>query len=148
MNIERASAGIRRLYVDSSPLIYYVERNTRYLSKMRRFINLIDTASFAAISSTLTLAEVLVGPYKSGDDERLSAYLEILEQSDHYRLRPVTSKIVRSAAELRARYNLRTPDAAHIATVKDSSCDALLTNDLRLKRILELPVLVLDELEL
>ena len=56
--------------------------------------------------------------------------------------------IADAAAELRARYNLRMPDALHVAAALSTSCDALLTNDARLKRVQELPILVLDELEL
>jgi predicted nucleic acid-binding protein len=53
-----------------------------------------------------------------------------------------------SAADLWARYNLRTPDALHVATAIDARCDVLLTNDAEIKRIREIVVLVLDELEL
>jgi predicted nucleic acid-binding protein len=49
---------------------------------------------------------------------------------------------------LRARYNLRTPDALHVATRIDATCDAFLTNDAGIKRVIEIAVLVLDELEL
>ena len=61
---------------------------------------------------------------------------------------PVTLPIAESAADLRARYNLRTPDALHVASALSSGCDAFLTNDAGLKRVQELPILVLDELEL
>ena len=49
---------------------------------------------------------------------------------------------------MRARYNLRTPDALHVATAVPAGCDAMLTNDAQLKRVQELSILVLDELEL
>jgi predicted nucleic acid-binding protein len=52
------------------------------------------------------------------------------------------------AAELRARYNLRTPDALHIACAIDTGCDAFLTNDTGIKRVNEIRILVLDDLEL
>ena len=61
---------------------------------------------------------------------------------------PVTSRIAESAADLRARYNLRTPDALHVAAGIDARCDAFLTNDTGIKRVTEIAVLVLDELEL
>ena len=64
------------------------------------------------------------------------------------RLIPVTFEIADKAAQLRAQYNLRTPDALHIASAIESGCQALLTNDLGIKRVTELRVLVLDELEL
>jgi len=38
------------------------------------------------------------------------------------------------AAELRARYGLRTPDALHLACAQHHGCQALWTNDDRLAR--------------
>lgn len=60
----------------------------------------------------------------------------------------VTSTIAENAARLRAKYNLRTPDALHVATALQTNCNAFLTNDLGLKRVNEIVVLVLDDLEL
>jgi len=51
-------------------------------------------------------------------------------------------------AELRARHNLRTPDALQIAAALVTGCQAFLTNDGSLKRVTDLSVLVLDELSL
>jgi len=71
-----------------------------------------------------------------------------LLNSGRFRLLQVTSRIAESAADLRARYNLRTPDALHVAAGIDARCDAFLTNDTGIKRVTEIAVLVLDELEL
>lgn len=60
---------------------------------------------------------------------------------------PVSVAIAERAAHLRAQYRLRTPDAIHIATAMIAGCDAFLTNDLNLKRVQEIRVLVLEELE-
>jgi predicted nucleic acid-binding protein len=40
------------------------------------------------------------------------------------------------------------PDALQIATAVESGCEGFLTNDLTIKRIQEIKILVLDELEL
>jgi len=50
------------------------------------------------------------------------------------------------AASLRARYRLRTPDAIQIATALQTRVDAFLTNDRDLRRVEEVPVLLIDEL--
>lgn len=50
------------------------------------------------------------------------------------------------SAELRARYNLGLPDAFQCAVAFETGCDAFLTNDVALKRVAGLNVLVLDEL--
>lgn len=53
-----------------------------------------------------------------------------------------------SAASLRARYQLKTPDALDVATAIEMGCDAFLTNDAGIKRVTELHVLILNEIEL
>ena len=53
----------------------------------------------------------------------------------------------RRAAELRVRYNPSLTDAFQIAVALQSGCDAFLTNDMTLKRVSELSVIVLEEME-
>lgn len=60
---------------------------------------------------------------------------------------PVNAIVAEQAAQLRTIYRLRTPDALHVATALVSGCDAFLTNDIKLKRVVEIPVLVFDELD-
>jgi predicted nucleic acid-binding protein len=43
---------------------------------------------------------------------------------------------------------LRTPDALQIATALEAGCEAFLSNDAGLRRVTELRVLILDDLEL
>ncbi|WP_404987325.1 type II toxin-antitoxin system VapC family toxin [Candidatus Hadarchaeum sp.] len=54
--------------------------------------------------------------------------------------------IAERAADLRARYGLRTPDALQVATALHAGATAFLTNDARLKAVRELEVVLLDEL--
>lgn len=52
------------------------------------------------------------------------------------------------AAEIRARYRVSLLNALQIATAIQAHCDAFLTNDYDLKRIQELPVLIIEEISL
>ena len=56
--------------------------------------------------------------------------------------------IARHAALLRASYNLSLTDAFQISAALAFGCSAFLTNDVALKRVTELRVLVIGELEL
>ena len=137
---------VRRLYIDSAPLIYYVEENAAYLDMMREIVGIVDQTDLLAFSSVLTLAEVLVLPLRQGDQQLVQAYQEILVASDDYELVVVTPEIAVTAADIRARYGLGTPDSIHVATAIATHCDAMLTNDSDMKRIKELSVLLLDDL--
>jgi predicted nucleic acid-binding protein len=60
-------------------------------------------------------------------------------------LLPIDSSIAEQAAELRAQFNIHTPDALQIAAALSAGCEAFLTNDRRLKRVTHLPILLVDE---
>lgn len=49
------------------------------------------------------------------------------------------------AAQLRASYNLTLTDAFQVAIAILSGCDAFLTNDIELKRIKDIPIIVVSE---
>ena len=114
---------------------------------MQRIVRIIQMTDLKAYSSALTMAEVLVMPLRQGDQRLVRAYKEILSFSGAYTLSPVTADIGAEAADLRARYRLRTPDALHVATAIATYCEAMLTNDSDMKRINELSILLLDDLE-
>lgn len=148
MIIDDALKGVQRLYVETAPLIYYVEVHPTYAAKMDTIIQTLEATPIAAVSSVITLTEVLNQPIKAGDKRLEQEYRDILVNSGGYQLVPVTVQIAEKAADLRARYGLRTPDALHVASALYVGCDAFLTNDASLKRVAELPILFLDELEL
>ncbi|MDQ7036931.1 MAG: type II toxin-antitoxin system VapC family toxin, partial [Anaerolineae bacterium] len=129
-------------------LSYYVEENPTYLDKMDAIIKQVEETSIEVVSSVITLTEVLNHPIKQGNSQLEQEYRDILVNSSDYRLLPITLTIAESAANLRARYNLRTPDALHVATAIEAQCDAFLTNDLGIKRVSEITILLLDELDL
>lgn len=148
MKIGEALQSVQRLYVDSAPLIYYVEENAAYIAKMDQIIELIDDDALLAVTSVIILPEVLAQPVRLGRPEIEQAYRDILLNSKQIRLISVSRAIAEKAIDLRARYNLRTADALHIATAIRGKCEAFLTNDFGLKRVTEISILVLDELEL
>jgi predicted nucleic acid-binding protein len=148
MKISEALHAVQNLYIDTAPLIYYVEVNPNYIAKMDIIVDAIESKAFTAYSAVLTLTEVLVHPLRKGNDRLKQQYHNILVENADIQLLPLTARIAESAADLCARYNLRTPDALHVAAAIDKGCDAFLTNDVRLNRIKEIAVLVLDELEL
>jgi predicted nucleic acid-binding protein len=146
--IRDALSGVSRLYIEAAPLIYYVEANPVYVDRMEEVISLIEDIPVRAVSSVITLTEVLNQPVRLGRVDLEQQYKAILFSSPMFQLFPVSLTIADSAARLRARYNLRTPDALHIATAISAGCQAFLTNDNTLKRVTELSILILDDLEI
>ena len=61
---------------------------------------------------------------------------------------PLAISTARRTAELRAQYNIRIPDVIHLVTALDYGADALLTNDVGLKKVSKIQILILGELEI
>jgi predicted nucleic acid-binding protein len=114
---------------------------------MDAIIEQIERAAVEAFSSVILLPEVLMLPTRLGKTELVKAYREILFNSQHFQLVAVSLQIGERATGLRAQYNLRTPDAIHVATALEMGCEAFLTNDNGLKRVGEIRVLILDNVE-
>ncbi|MEO8608692.1 MAG: type II toxin-antitoxin system VapC family toxin [Chloroflexota bacterium] len=147
MKISDALAHIQRLYIETAPFIYYVEYHPIYGDKMDDIFDIVNRDAIEVVTSVITLTETLTKPLKTGDKIVVQAYRTLLQQTRYITPVSINMAIAESAADLRSRYNLRTPDALHIATALNNHADAFLTNDLTLQRVKELPILVLDELD-
>lgn len=99
------------------------------------------------MSGVITLTEVLVHPLRQGDLALAQRYRMMLTQNQDFQLCAVTEFVAEKAAELRARHNLRTPDALHVATAIEYGCDTILTNDRGIARVSDIRVLILDDLK-
>ena len=86
-------------------------------------------------------------PYRSGDTVVADRFRRAIAGDPRIEYRGVDA-VVELAAEARARYNLALTDAFQVAVALGAGCDAILTNDLGMRRVTELTVLVLDDLEL
>ena len=148
MKVDEALKDVQRIALDTAPLIYYVENHPTYADLVHPIIERISLGQLDAIGSALLLTELLVHPIRTGDKELAEKYAAILSESGGFRIVSVDRQVARLAADLRVTYNLRTPDALHIACALTSKCDAFLTNDKDFRRISEINVILLDELEL
>jgi predicted nucleic acid-binding protein len=148
IKLDDALSGIIRLGLDTAPVIYFVEANPKYDALVTAIFQRIANGALKGITSVITFTEVLVQPLRQGDTELYHKYFNLLLNSANFETEAVDTVMAKRAAALRANYNLRTPDALQIAAALELGCQAFLTNDIPLKRVTELRVLILDELEL
>ena len=146
--LDTALTGVRNLGLDTAPVIYFVEKHPKYDALVTEIFQRIDNDKLVGITSVVTFAEVLVQPIRQGDSKLEQEYSELLLHSANFETMPIDSDTAKCAATLRAVHNLRIPDALQIATALEFNCQVFLTNDKQLKRVTELGVLILDELEL
>jgi predicted nucleic acid-binding protein len=125
-----------RVYLDSNVFITAMETPGAHSDHAWWIIHAIDDGKIAAVTSELTLAEVLVKPMQLGDAEFASAYEEMIAPGPNFEVLAVRRDILVDAARLRARRNaIRLPDAIHIATALASSCTHMVSDDQQLRSI-------------
>ena len=112
--------------VDTAPFIYVLESHPQFADQ---FVGLFEAAAAGDLTialSTITLAEVLTGPFKAGQTALAKRYEKALSQ---YNVIPVSTPIATLAAQLRAQYRLKLPDAIQLATGLDIGAAAFVTHD-------------------
>lgn len=132
--------------LDTAPLIYFIEENPNYLNVTDAFFEALFRGEFSVVTSVLTITEVLVYPLRQGNTILAQQYRDILFNAQGLTTIEVFPDIAETAAQLRANYNLRTPDAIQIATAIRGCASFFLTNDARLPSLPGLSVLVLEQL--
>jgi predicted nucleic acid-binding protein len=146
MRIAAALANVRELFLDTAPIIYHVEGNLAYQPLTDQVFQAIQSGTISAVTSSITLSECLVHPYRRGNMALAQKFRNVITAGMNTRYVGV-DVVAERAAEVRARYNLKLADSFQIAAAIAAGCDAFLTNDSALKRVSGITILVLDELE-
>ena len=115
------------IYLDSCLLIYAIERDPKF-GQQTLDVLAGETDNNFAISPLVKL-ECLVQPIESANVE-LQRYYE--SAFDTLTTLSIPEVVYLQAAQLRARFRIRTPDALHIACAQHHRCAWLWTNDDRL----------------
>ncbi len=131
--------------LDTLVFIYHFEGNPRYVPLTTSLFRRIESREMNAITSVLTLTELLTGPKMHGRDELVATYERLLAVFPNLSLLAVDQSIARLAADLRAECGLRTPDALQIATAMESGAQVFITNDRSMKKVTHLDILLLDD---
>lgn len=131
--------------LDTSPLIYYIEKHPKYINALRPLFSEISSGGLIGFTSTISLLEVMVLPLRRGNIALAEKYKEIMLYSDNFTVYEISNDISELAARIRAKYEIRTPDALQIATGVFKKANIFLTNDSRLKKIEEIGILLVEE---
>ncbi len=141
MEVEKA----KNLFLDTSVFIYYMEEHPVYCKFINDIFNLVQKGDKIVHTSIVTLIEVLVKPISEGRYDLVDEYKDLLTNSKNLILHDILPAIAVKSAELRAKYKIRIPDAIQIASTIVYDGDVFITNDKRLNKVSEVPVMILDE---
>jgi predicted nucleic acid-binding protein len=124
----------KKVFIDTAPFIYYIEGNIQYQNILNKLFKLNSTGEIFFATSVLTLLELLVVPIRNKRFDLVEQYENIFSNSTSLELIEINLKISKLAAEFRAQFNFKTPDAIQLASASLSKADFFLTNDKQLKQ--------------
>lgn len=135
----------RRIYLDANILIAAFENPGAHSDHAWWILYAIEDSEISAVTSEMTLAEILVKPIELGDAELAKAYEDMVATTTGFEVLPVRRDILIEAARLRARYrSIKLPDAIHLATAMAAKCSHVVSDDRRLPPIEGIKVLNVD----
>jgi predicted nucleic acid-binding protein len=130
--------------LDTSIFIYQLDVNPSYFPLTDAVFAWLEENS--AVTSTLSMTELLVPAYRIGDQRLMKTYYGLLKTYPNLTWIAPELDVAAVAARLRADYRLKTPDAIQAATAVYAKASAFMTNDPVFQRVRELDVLLLGEL--
>jgi len=125
----------KKLYFDTNLFIYAVETtetNHPYLAVIDHLFSMAEKGEIQAITSELSLAETLVGAYKTSS-ELVVLYEELLSNRTELAVFPIDKAVLRSAAYTRTVVKIALADAIHVATAINEQADIFISNDEKLR---------------
>ena len=118
-----------RIFIDSAPIIYFLEDHPELGPRFAGIFDRAEAGDYELVISTVSLAEVLTGPLRLGNERLADEYREALTAPPTWLAADLTPEIAHRAARIRSRSPLRLPDAVQVATAFETSCAALVTHD-------------------
>lgn len=135
----------RSIFLDTSAFIYFIERHPRYYSFCESLFGSIEAGHVRASTSTLTLLEILVQPYRLKKDDLVLKFYSLLTTYPHLTWVPLTLDVADRAARLRAEYRLKTPDAIQAASAISYGAAGFICNDRAFEKVTEIECLVIAD---
>ncbi len=130
------------IYLDANVVIRLVEGDAPTRAPLVARLASSLGVSGSLVTSRLSRLECRSKPLRAGDAATLAQF-DVFFAGVELVLIEVTAAVVERATELRAKYNLNTPDALHYATAMEAGVAVFLTGDRGFARCSEMPVEIL-----
>lgn len=134
-----------RIGIDTNVFIYFLEDHSKYGLWCSSLFDQIEGGRNPAVTSTITLLELLVQPYRDQKDDLAQKIFALVGTYPKLHWIPVTLEIADHGAQLRARYRLSTPDSIQLATAINYKANRFYGNDRGLRKVQEIQCLILDD---
>ena len=134
----------RRVYLDANVFIYFLDGRSAKAESAGAVLRAAAEGQFQAVTGDAAIAEVLVGPYRTGDPLLVRRVHAFFDQPGLLHVVGHSRGAFEDAAMVRATTDSAFIDALHIATAAEAGCDVLVTSDRRMRSALGVDVVGLS----
>jgi predicted nucleic acid-binding protein len=117
-----------RIYWDTMLFVYWLEDHPRYAKRVRHILSKMKERQDQLCTSSFTVGEILVGPYKMGASETTRQIREVFK-APFVEVIPYTIETADLYAGIRAQHGVSPADSIHLACAAQARIDLFLTND-------------------
>lgn len=142
-DLARRLSTLRLIALDTMVFAYHLADHPRYSALTTAVLDAVESGRLNAVTTTVTLTEILTAPAKAGDQQALQDYEIFLTRFPNLHIAPLDVEMAREAALVRGEAGLRTPDAIQVAAARLAGAEAILTNDRRWVGRFDRPAVVL-----
>ena len=130
----------QKIYLDTNLYIAFFEGSSGVSEKVEKLLlDSLEKEIEIAASPLLTM-ELLVAPIRSDHEQLINVYQNLKNHITNLYFVDFTPKISKVAAQLRAKYDLPTPDCVHLATAIEEKVDIFYTADKEIRKVKEMKI--------
>lgn len=134
-------ANLKLVGLDSNLFIYHFENNPNFVPFTIKIFDRLSKGTLKAVTSTVSVMEALSYPAPSAVIKNIQ---EAFETIPNLNICDVDYKIALEAARIRREHKFHLADSIQLATALISKAQAFVTNDRRLKKLRQLPIILLS----
>lgn len=139
-------SGTTKIALDTNLFIYVFKQHSEFGEKAKAILEEIENGFIDAITSSVSLTEILVKPIREGNLTLEKQYKLLFSHFPNLSILPIDNVVAEHAAYLRGKYNIKTSDALIVATALVANADLFITNDQRLEVVKEIQCVSLNKL--
>lgn len=125
--------GVSRAYFDTNAIIYFIEANIEFQSKVASlWYGLIDRNA-SLVTSEIGVAECFFGAFRQQKPLVEQAYERLFFHDEVFDIHPVNLTALIEAGRFGAGLGLKLLDAVHFHAAAMAKCDIFVTNDRRFR---------------
>jgi len=129
--------------LDTNIFIYHFQNNPQFGQKAQKIFSQLTTNKTKAITSVITLTELLS---LKRSDEIILELKNLMLELPNMEIKDISRDIAIEAARIRRTYGYRLPDSIQVATALAGKADMFITNDVKLQSFKEIKIVLLQNL--